>query len=90
MVIPKQNNPLSNGTKISTSNITNNTNTTTSEKDTVRELKQLASILQQGIQYLGKKLDKKDTNNSNTQQTPTNNRAKSLYNLRDIYAKNQL
>ena len=90
MVIPKQNNPLANGTKISTSNITNNTNTTTSEKDTVRELKQLASILQQGIQYLGKKLDKKDTNNSNTQQTPTNNRAKSLYNLRDIYAKNQL
>ena len=91
MVIPKQNNPLANGTKISSNNVTNNTSTI-SERETVRELKQLTSVLQQGIQYIGKKLDSIDTsNNKNTnQQNNSSSRGNTLYNLRDVYAKRQL
>ena len=91
MVVPKANNPLANNTTTINNNTNNNNETIQqkiSDKETLKELRQIASVIQQGITFLGKKMDNQE---SKTQEvTVSNAKESSLYNLKDVYKKNQL
>lgn len=91
MVVPKANNPLASNTTTINNNTNNNNETIQqkiSDKETLKELRQIASVIQQGITFLGKKMDNQE---SKTQEvTVSNAKESSLYNLKDVYKKNQL
>lgn len=88
MIVPKANNPLANGVKVPTNTDKDESNNTSiNNAEAIRELQNIVKTLQQGIQYLGKKIDSQENSPTiNIQQGKGSN----LTNLKQLFTVNQL